>query len=120
MDINDLSTLDAHENGAKMQVRDQNGKKIDVYFILAGMDSKRYRKAKTDLQRKILADKDSDMESMRCKALSEILLGWEGLTDKGNEVQFSKPKAEKLLLNAPYLMDQIDEFTINRANFTKG
>ena len=32
MDISDLYTADLHEGGAEMQIRDQNGKKREMYL----------------------------------------------------------------------------------------
>ena len=120
MDIDQLLTVEDHEKGAKMNVKDQAGKKTDIVLILAGLDSKKYRKAKTILSREILADPDGDTEEMRANALSKITLGWEGLTDKGEPVEFTVKKAKNLYSGAPYVMNQVDEFVINRANFTKG
>jgi len=120
MEIDQLLTVEDHEKGAKMNVNDQNGKKTDIILILAGMDSKVYRKAKTMLARELLKDPDGDTEEARARALSKCTLGWEGLTDKGKVVKFSEKKAMNLYIGAPYVMDQVDGFVIDRANFTKG
>ena len=120
MEIDQLLTVEDHEKGARMNVEDQSGKKTDIILILAGMDSKKYSKAKTMLSREILSEPNGDTEEMRAKALSKITLGWEGLTDKNEPVEFSQKKAKNLYSGAPYIMNQVDAFVIDRANFTKG
>ena len=120
MNINELYTLDCHDAGAEMQVLDENGKKTDIYIVLAGVDSKLFRKAKNELRREILKDVAADYEGLRAKKLADVTLRWRGFTDNDEELIFTRELAEQLYLNAPYIMDQADRFINQRVNFTKG
>jgi len=120
MDINSLYTVEKHENGAEMQVQDETGKDLDMYITVVGIDSKLFRKVKNELRRAILRDVDADTEELRSKSLAEVTLGWRGFKDKGEDLEFTQELAEQLYLNAPYLMDQADNFINQRVNFTKG
>ena len=44
MDINKLYTAESHEEGAEMQVKDENGKQVDCFITVVGQDSKTWRK----------------------------------------------------------------------------
>lgn len=120
MNIDELYTLKHHEKGAEMQVRNAEGKELKMYLTLAGVDSKLYRKEKTALSRKIMANRDTDLEDARAESLAEVTLGWRGFESKGKKLKFSKEQVKKLYINAPYIMDQIDGFIFNRVNFTQG
>ena len=117
MDIKDLYTVETHENGAEMQVNDESGKALDMYITLAGIDSKAFRKAKSKLQREILAGDDS--EDLRAQALADVTLNWRGFLNDGVELEFTNDLVKQLYINAPYVMDQADVFINQRVNFTK-
>jgi hypothetical protein len=120
MDISELNTLDAHESGAEFEVRDQNGNLIDAKIIIAGVDSRIYRKETTKMRRDIIVGKNENLEDLRAKVLGNITLGWSGFTSKGKEHKFTNKRAYDLYVKAPYIMDQIDAFISDRENFTKG
>ena len=119
MNPNDLYTLETHETGAEMQLKDENGEQVDCFITLAGVDSKLFRKAKNELRREILKDIDADYEGLRAKKLADVSLGWRNFNDGDDEIIFTRELAEQLYLNAPYLMDQADRFINQRVNFTK-
>ena len=114
--IDELYTLEHHENGAEMQVKDENGNDLDMYLILAGTDSKRFREGFAKAKREALLDDETDTNVI---TLSEATIGWRGFMSKGKELEFSKEKVEQLYRNAPYIMTQVNFFIGNRANFTK-
>ncbi len=120
MNIEDLYTVESHESGADMQVKDDTGKELDMYLKIAGVDSKIFRKVKNELRREILKDVDADTEGLRAKSLAQVTLGWKGFQSEGEDLEFTQEKAEQLYINAPYLMDQADQFINKRENFTKG
>lgn len=120
MDINQLYTVDAHEKGAEMQLKDENSKPLDMYIKVVGVDSKLFREVKNKLRRDILADPSVDMEELKTNSLADITLGWRGFLEKGKEIKFSQKRILQLYQNAPYIADQIDMFCNARANFTKG
>ena len=120
MNIDDLYTVESHESGADMQVKNDAGEKLDMFITIAGVDSKIFRKVKNELRREILKDVDADTEGLRAKSLAQVTLGWKGFQSEGEDLEFTQEKAEQLYLNAPYLMDQADQFINKRENFTKG
>lgn len=118
MDVNNLYTAQKHEEGAEFQIKDENGEEIDAFITVAGLDSKMFRAAKSEMMRKMVAEDEVDNEALRANALSHITISWRGLLDGEEEHVFSQEKAETLYLNAPFIMDQADEFVNQRANFT--
>lgn len=117
MDIDQLYTVDAHEAGAEMQVKDQAGKLLDMWITIAGLDSKAYRAAESEMQKEIRDGKD--VEAAKVDAVTKISIGWRGFTSEGAEIPFSKEAIEKLYANAPYILQQADRFLANRVNFIK-
>ncbi len=118
MEVEELYTIDAHEEGAEMQVKDATGNLIDCYIILSGVDSKSWRAAKNKYQRDIV--RGSDITDASAEALASITLSWKGFKNKGKTIPFSKAKVKQLYTKAPYIMDQADTFIADRSNFTKG
>jgi len=116
MDIKSLYTVEDHDAGAEMQVKDQHGKEMDCYITIVGIDSKTWRKSFNKHKRKILSDND---ENAAADLYAGVSLSWRGFTSKGEELPFSKKSVKALYINAPYLVEQVDTFIADRANFTK-
>lgn len=119
MELNDLFTTPAHEAGAEMRVRDMLGNETDCYLLLVGMDSKAWQNASIK-HRRSLIEPDADLYELKIQFMTDATIGWRGFTDQGNELEFSKEKAEQLYRSAPYIVEQADQFIGNRANFMKG
>lgn len=122
MDIDELYTVERHETGAEMQLIDQSGNKTDCFIKLAGVDSKLWRKSFGKHRKEIISNARKDKDSVDATAdlMASVTLGWRGFTYKGEPVEFSKTKAKQLYKNAPYILEQVDQFIADRANFTKG
>lgn len=116
--IDQLYTVEDHEKGAEMQVRDQVGKPLDMFITVIGVDSKRWRKTKTEASRKLLEDK-ADPDKVIIDSLVEATIDWRGFMSEGKELDFTKKKVRQLYQNAPYIAEQVDRFIADRANFIK-
>lgn len=120
MNVEDLYTVEKHEAGAEMQVRDENGKLLDMYITMAGVDSKRLKNAFKEAKRKIMDGSNVDSDDLSIDAFADSTIGWRGFQSKGKNIKFSKSKIRQLYKNAPYIIKQLDDFSSERANFTKG
>ncbi len=119
MDIKSLYTLESHEKGAEMCVKDQFGKETDMYITIAGIDSKAWRNAYNDAQRKCIETADADSTTIMAFAFAAASIDWRGFNDKGKKLKFTQEKAEELYLCAPYIATQVDNFISTRINFMK-
>lgn len=123
MEINDLLTLKAHEEGAYIHIKKSGAKKADTdfYIKVIGPDSKEFRKQWKSLAKDLTIAKDSNeqMEKER-EFLVNLTIGWKGLFEGEEEVPFTKEKCSWLYENAPYIQDQVDNFVVNSQNFIKG
>ncbi|BAQ84219.1 hypothetical protein [uncultured Mediterranean phage uvMED] len=116
MDINQLCTADAHEEGAEIRiVSPLDGKETDFYITLKGIDSKAYRKAVRKYHRALL----NEEEGGEIDLLVAITKDWRGLKDGDKDIIFSAEKAKELYANAPSVTQQIDQFIADRKNFMK-
>jgi len=124
MDIDQLYTVDDHEDGAEMQLVDTNGNKIDMFITLVGCDSPTWTQALSKLRKTLMSLPEDDNGQGKIEANAEAMacasLGWKGFTDKGKELKFSKAKVKQLYTNAPYIRDMADVFIAGRVNFNKG
>lgn len=123
MDVADLYTADAHNDGAEMMVKDMHGKDTEIYIRVAGVDSEAWRGGLRKAQRRVLestVNGDGEEKIDAALLLANATLGWRGITANGEELPFSRDEALKLYRNAPYIADQVDRFLSSRANFTKG
>ena len=109
MKLKDIYTVDDHESGAEIQIRDGDGKLTPLWIKVRGVDSVRYRKQlkiqKNAYRDALLASnsKDIDEDKYVIKALVECVISWRGTDEK-----FSKKLCEQLLTKAPFVREQID------------
>lgn len=131
MDIDDLYTVPHHEKGAELQLFSPvDGKKIEVFLMLRGVDSAAFRSAEISGKREValiiknddLSDDEKAQKQLEVIAgmLARITLGWRGLTSKRKKLGFNHEAATNLYLNSPAIAKQVDKFVSNRKNFTKG
>ena len=117
MELNSLYTLEEHESGAEVQIRDPATDELTDFFItVQGVDSRAYRTALRAFHRSILDNKDGG----EIELLAAVTIGWRGLEKNGKEVKFSQKAAKDLYQNAPAVAQQLDQFIANRKNFIKG
>lgn len=117
MDLNKLYTLEAHEDGAEIQIKSPiNDEPTDFYIKVKGPDSKSYREAVRQYHRKLLNDEGGGEVDL----LVGITIDWRGLKDGKEKVEFTAEAAKNLYENAPSVASQVDRFIADRLNFTKG
>lgn len=120
MKLKDIYTVDEHEAGAEIHIRDGDGKFTPLWIKVRGLDSVKYRKAikiqKGAYRDALLASKGKNVDEDKfvIRALVECIISWRGTDEK-----FTKKLCEELLTKAPFVREQIDEFISIRANFTK-
>lgn len=134
MEIKKLCTREAHNAGAEMRVVGPDGKPTDFYISLAGQDSDNYQIVQRKMQlksytQKFIIAKDLEQDPDTAGAVmimklsveggAAITLGWRGLEDKGVPVEFTQETAKNLYQEASYIVEQIEGFVNERANFTK-
>ena len=118
VDIADLFTADAHETGSEMRVKGPDGKFLDMYIMLRGIDSLTARQAINEVKRTIA--KGGDREQAEVEAVVKFTLGWRGFMNGDKEWEFTEDHARQLYTKAPYIREQADLFVSERGNFTKG
>lgn len=120
MEISELHTAEAHATGAEMQVETPEGKKLDCFIMLPGVDSAKWRGISRRMEREtILAKDDEAKDAIEAKGLADAALDWRGFTQDGKELPFSNEALFDLFKNAPYIKDQVNYFIGTRKNFTK-
>jgi len=125
MDLNELSTIQAHTEGAEMQVINPNtGEKTDVFIRFFGPDSIEYRKQfKRQTSTYVKAMKDEtpvDDFEVNIDFLASVAIGWRGITNKGKDAEFSKGALKELLRSSPSIATQSAKYLAEYQNFTKG
>lgn len=118
MEITELYTREAHEAGAEMQVQDQYGKDMDAYITLMGCDSREFISAMTDFRRALLSGVNE--AEAKAEALAKVTVSWRGFVSGDEEVPATDENILTLYKNAPYIVEQADNFSSARVNFTKG
>ena len=136
MDLSELMTAEAHEEGAEVNIISPvTGKASDVFIKVLGPDSKAYRvESKRNMSkavaeyRKLKGDaKELDFDVMsgqeiegEISRLIAVTIGWRGICDNGEPVPFTKEMCEKLYRSAPHVVIQVSNFLADYTNFTKG
>ena len=125
MEFDKLLTQETHSAGAEVEILDPStGKSLDVFIKVAGVGSKQFRKARSQLTAEALAIKSAggevDTESQFIKILARCTIGWSGVTKDGEELPFDIESCEKLYTGSDFVYDQVYVFINDRENFTGG
>jgi len=125
-DLNSLSNLtDLQEEGNELKIlHPGTGEPIGITMRVAGPDSKRQKSANSGIIaeraemriRKITGARLED-ESIRTAAAS--VMSWTGVVDNGVEISYSPSAALSLLTKYPFIREQVQVYSSDRANFLK-
>ncbi len=128
-DLENLETKEIAEEGATMVVHDIHGQPVkdsnddDVYIVLAGMDSKRFKEASINARKDVLAGKrkleDQDITAIGVYTRAACTLAWGGMVRKGEAIECNFDNAKALYEDIPALSEQVAEFMADRVNFIK-
>jgi len=125
-DLASLDTIAASNEGEWMNVmHPKTDEPIGARIKLAGPDSDIVKKAQNKITNRRLKGRGRnklDAESIneeQVEMLASCTLGWEGIVVNGEEVKFSKDNAVNLYLKYPWIMEQVNIFIGDRANFIK-
>jgi len=125
MELEQFYTLDRHNDGAEIQLKDESGNLTECFLKVVGPDSDIWREALSEMQRDALMasfaeSKDVSKGERRAKYLSRAVLDWKGFTDKDDKpAEFDQKRVNTMFIMAPYIADQVDKFVGKRENFMK-
>ena len=121
--LESLYTQENAENGVWKTFTVPNTKET-FKLKIAGADSFKYREIITKQNAAELAREpqgDSEFNSveeierrhkMRCEQILPLIIDWEGF-----DQEFSRKRCLNLLINAPFVLINVDKFAADRANF---
>lgn len=116
MKFDELLTAPAHEQGAEMEIMHPvTGKGTGVFLLIRGVDSKTFRDASLEFNRKRM-EKANEDKDIALDLTVAITAGWRGIDD----VEFSADAVRKLYTDSPAIRAQVDAFFTVRRNFMKG
>ena len=122
MDIKSL-----HPSTQVMELVLPSGDKTGIKLTLQGTDTKAFKDAAKAFTQRQLERKDktpdvNELEKQRIDLAVVCLVGWEGLQEDDVDVPFTKAKAKELLSTPElgFIVEQIEEFVTQRANFFRG
>lgn len=127
MELSQLATAEAHEEGAECNIKDPlTGEATDVFIRIMGADSAKWREQKKKQTNAVIEARASgkdfavDFDAMDVAALVAVTIGWRGIMLDGAEYEFNGKNAKHLYTNSPSVVGQLLEFLSDGANFTKG
>lgn len=134
MDLSKFNMSVMAERGADLELEHpatgetlmQDDGETPVTITLLGQDSKAWRNKNREYQQKRIAalakrrKKTIDYtvsDEDACEMLAECTIGWAGIEEEGETLEFSKDAAFDLYMKYPWIREQCDEFIGDRANF---
>ncbi len=125
MDLNTIDLTKSADAGADLELEHPiTGDATDIIITLAGTDSSIHRKKSKEIQAKRIAKmakgKKADFsvsDDEACDLLAACTLGWVGIMEGSEEIDFSKEAAKELYLKHVWIREQVDAFIGDRANF---
>jgi hypothetical protein len=125
-DLNDLSGLsDAQEAGIDVSItHPKTGEPLGIVIKVVGPDSKKQAKARTAVLndrvekkiRKITADRLTEEAT---SMVANSILSWSGVEIDGVAVTFSVENAVMVFTRWPFIREQVQSVSDDRANFIK-
>ncbi|MDB9741461.1 hypothetical protein OAB00_01260 [Akkermansiaceae bacterium] len=125
VNLEDIFSQDNADRGELLEITLPTGGEFKLR--VKGYDSFEYRSARakmnaSEVKRKKLEDEvyfsEKEMERRHvneCKLHSVLITGWEGVNG-----EFTKERAENMLIKSPYVLVLVKDFASNRVNFMKG
>ena len=127
MELNQLVTLDAHEEGSHCRLLQADGSLSDAFVVVQGPDSSAFRMARRSQRTKLLGlkakgvDLDShDLFPLDVDFACAIVTDWGNITIDGELVEFTDEGIKNLLSKSPTNVDRILDYCGERVNFMKG
>jgi len=125
MDLNELNLERSANDGAELTLEHPvTGAPIDIKIKVSGIDSSAYRNKQREIQNRRLAKLSrgkkpdfSNSDAEACELLSACTLGWDGVIENGEAIEFSEKAAFELYENHLWIREQVDSFIGDRANF---
>lgn len=108
--------ISAGENGVELIILDLDNKPTDIKIKLLSMHSKKGREA---LINSVKRQGGEVSENTTADVLSELTLGWSGISEKGKELVFSKEEARRVYETYPIIANQVQRFIEDARNFLK-
>lgn len=98
--------------------------KDDFILLLAEIeDFKEHNKPDEKSTRKIKAEYEIKLnkfdDELTAKFLAKYTIGWQGMEENGNSLEFSVKEAERIYFEYPIIRGQIQKAMTNIANFIK-
>lgn len=123
MNPEDFYTRSGANEGCKMPLKDPSGKPTEEWLMVRGVESDAYIEKRNDIWRKMAEEQSvkddkgkEDTNSYKkytVPLLACLVTGWSFKT------KFTEKGATDLLINAPYIRDQLDIFSAKKENFLK-
>jgi hypothetical protein len=124
MKLTDFDTIKGSDEGAVMQVRNPiTSEPLEGAWIkLAGPDSQIAKKRQAEIRRKLRRQRSNnidinmlDEEAMATRVA--VTLAWGGIELEDGPVKCTPDNVRTVYKRVPWLVEQVDEFQGDRANF---
>jgi len=131
MDLSDLSTKEAADDGAVLELRGPTGAPImqddgaPVTITLLGADSDVLTRVANQQTNRYLRDRGAatmtaeGATANRIDYLAAATVAWSGIKVDGDVLDCTRDEARKLYRRFPFIRDQASAFVDDRANFLK-
>ena len=132
MDLKKHDTVAFSDEGATLTLMspDGSGEPTDIQIVCYGPDSHvvtKLRREQSDRRlararrpgggKKVTA---AELEAEDCAFLATATKGWSNMQENGKDLPFSYEEALRVYREYPWIMEQVNRFIADRANFTKG
>lgn len=121
----DISPLKIAEEPQKVKINHpKTGKPTDIIIHCISPDHPEYKnKAIEAVREKLKPDEKIDVSKVmdqKAEIVAAMIVNWGGIEIKGKPFKYSKTNAVILMREYPWIMEQVDKFCGDRANFFEG
>lgn len=121
-DLSDFNLAEKAEKGSKYVPHHPANReqKLPMAVYLVGHDSKVYKNAVKRMQATVRGLKEDDTEAREeaaCQLLADCTLGWEGVVENGQAIEFSNEAAKRIYMKFEWLFEQVNRAITDRSRF---
>jgi hypothetical protein len=122
-DLSQFNTRPKSENGVPLILKHPvSQRELDATLIIRGKDAESYQRAILKINRDALnlATQESDPLLMCAQILAAAIVGWHGIALGEETLDYTPENAVRLLMDYPWIAEQVETGITNRALFITG
>lgn len=121
----ELSSLELAQEPQRLKIKHPlTGKDTDIVILVISPDHPDFKNRSVEIARAAVKGVEKPtiaaFADRKADFVAALITGWEGISMNGKPFKYSAANLKKLVVDFPWIADQVDSFCVDRRNFFKG